>query len=100
MVYIRAVKLAQLQKQPSSYDESSVRKPDSIAKATQLNSMYIRAEKLDRLQKHLSLIICISGRGGLASRATGLGPEGPPSARVQMGPLCAGRKILQMVDFG
>ena len=39
-------------------------------------------------------------RGGLASRATGLGPEGPPSAKVPMGPFCAGRKILQMVNFG
>ena len=39
-------------------------------------------------------------RGGLASRATGLGPEGPPSAKVPMGPFCAGRKIFQMVNFG
>ena len=39
-------------------------------------------------------------RGGLASRATGLGPEGPPSAKVPMGPFCAGRNILQMVNFG
>ena len=38
-------------------------------------------------------------RGGLASRATGLGPEGPPSTRVPMGPFYAGRKILQMVNF-
>ena len=34
-------------------------------------------------------------RGGLASRATGLGPEGPPSAKVPMGPFCAGRKIFK-----
>ena len=42
----------------------------------------------------------IVDRGGLASRATGLGPEGPHSAKVPMGPFCAGRKILQMVNFG
>ena len=40
-----------------------------------------------------------NAKGGLTSRAIGLGLEGPPSARVPMGPFCAGRKILQMGNF-
>ena len=52
------------------------------------------------LGSFFSWITSVRNRGGLASRATGLGPEGPPSARVPMGPFCAGRKIFQMVNFG
>ena len=55
---------------------------------------------MPKMISSLRLLLLVLTRGGLASRATGLGPEGPPSARVPMGPFCAGRKIFQMVNFG